>query len=132
MGERITVFMPQTTEAEVRSNAGDIKSLLEGALTLGLLVEKKMIYQVIGKNKVLLRMKDIDPFPERYSRSTAISRHRFNINSSDRDEIQKSGEDVTRWFRRAIALRLRADGMNLVLCNSREQTISGSNRDREG
>lgn len=122
MGERlITIPLSERTRGLVKELGISLEDWHKQALFLGLLVENKMLYQRVGPNFMLLKMRDIDPLPGSHIPGNTTTNLEIRLTDEQWADIVKQAEslkylDFEVWYRRALMLRLRAEGLNLHTC----------------
>jgi hypothetical protein len=114
MHEKYNFIIARSTEELIESQGKKIKSWIIEAMSLGLLVQRNKIFQVIGDDFVPLKITDFQPYPQNYPNGQDVAFCSLKPEKPIFAEAKKSGESVVTWVRRSMTLRLMSDNMKLV------------------
>jgi hypothetical protein len=124
VGERsVSIYLPEGMKKSIEDSGKDLESWWHEAITLGLLVNKGKIFQLVGDDVTRISMQDIDPLPKPLLRTSEMRDFKFELKPNVYSGIRLLFSDVDDWCRRAAALRYRAESIELVYFNGSEYSM---------
>lgn len=112
--ETITIAHSETLQEFVQERGLDISSFGQQALKLGLLVEKSILYQMIGGTPHSLRMTDFQPHPKLPRPQEGAQVITLRIPPEIKEAIEETSPlKINEWFARAVSLRMMFENIDL-------------------